>query len=239
MCVVAGGEQKHLGIERGQHGHRDLAKHQVEVCVTGALPERNIDREAGRVAAPHLGGGASPRIERVLMCREIQHPGVVVEDPLRPIAVMHVVVDDRHPRHAAGQRMRRGDRGVVVETEAHGTLPLGVVPRRTDEGRRRRIMVQRVIDRRHGRAGGQPGYRLGIGRCVGVRVESHPLPRRRTDRVDVARVVHAEQRLGRRGGGRRDATAAGAPARGHPRQDLGPGRLLGMPRGGRVVDEAV
>ena len=63
------------------------------------------------------------------MCRHVEHPGVVVEDVLRAIAVMDVPVDDRHALALLGQ-MRRSDGDIVEQTEAHRPVGHGMVPGR-------------------------------------------------------------------------------------------------------------
>jgi hypothetical protein len=52
---------------------------------------------------------------------------------LRGVAVVDVVVDDRDPADARRARVSGADGDVVEEAEAHGTGPLGMVSRRTDQ----------------------------------------------------------------------------------------------------------
>ena len=49
---------------------------------------------------------------------------------------MHVVVDDGDARQTVGARMRRGDRDVVEQAEAHRAVPLRVMSRRPDHRER-------------------------------------------------------------------------------------------------------
>jgi hypothetical protein len=46
-----------------------------------------------------------------------QHPGVVPEDRLHPVAVVNVDIDVRDPLDALPEHPRDGDRGIVVHTE--------------------------------------------------------------------------------------------------------------------------
>ena len=90
-----------------------------------------------------LVGRAGARIERELVGRDVEDARVVVEHPLRAVAVVDVDVDDRDAREPARERVRRGDRDVVEEAEAHRAVALGVVARRPDQ-RERRLAARRA-----------------------------------------------------------------------------------------------
>ena len=61
-----------------------------------------------------------PGIERPLVDRAEQHGRVGVEDVVRPVAVVHVPVEDQHPLDPVRRpRVGRRDRHVVEEAEAH------------------------------------------------------------------------------------------------------------------------
>ena len=69
------------------------------------------------------------------MQRDEQHAVVLPEDLLRAVAVMHVVVDDRHAADAMlGLHVTGSDGDVVDETEAHRRPGPGVMPRRPHQG---------------------------------------------------------------------------------------------------------
>ena len=57
---------------------------------------------------------------------DVEHPGVVPEDGLGPVAVVGVPVEDQHPFPFGGQ-VGRCHRHVVEEAEAHGPGRQGVV----------------------------------------------------------------------------------------------------------------
>ena len=99
------------------------------------------------------------------MQRDEENGVVVLEDRLRPVAVVDVPVEDRHPLDAELRlRPPRRDRNVVEEAEPHRAVPQGVVPRGTDDGE------TATPDRLDGSAGGQ---------------QSRFVARRRADRVRV------------------------------------------------------
>src|SRR5690606_1497365 len=71
------------------------------------------------------------RIERMLVETTHQNTRIIEEDIFRAVAVMHVEIDDGHPRKAVMlQSVRRSTRHVVEETEAHRTPCFGMVARR-------------------------------------------------------------------------------------------------------------
>ena len=107
-----------------------------------------------------LARGAGARIERELVRRHEQHRRILVEDPLRAVAVMHVVVDDRDAGAAARARVGRADGDVVVETEAHRAIGFGVMARRAHQRQRARsCRRRRARDRRRSAPRPRPGGR--------------------------------------------------------------------------------
>ena len=81
---------------------------------------------------------------------------VALEDVLRAVAVVHVVVDDRHLVRAERPRVRRADGDVVEQAEPHRAAAFRVVPRRPHERRRRDVRRRHhPLDGIHHRAGGQ------------------------------------------------------------------------------------
>ena len=101
-------------------------------------------------------GGPVPGIERMLVGRDVEHVGVVPEDLLGAVAVVHVPVDDQHPL-APRRARRRGDGDVVDETEAHGPVGGRVVTGRPDRARTRR--PRRAARARPARRGPAPAAR--------------------------------------------------------------------------------
>ena len=118
-----------------------------------------------------------------------EHRVVVAEDRVRPVAVMHVPVDDRDTFDAElplCDARRNGD--VVEDAEAHRALPQRVMPRRAHE---REAAVERRLDR------GAGGEHRGLVRRVGRhRVVVEPL--RRLDARALRDVLRACGRAGRR-----------------------------------------
>ncbi len=86
---------------------------------SGPCPETNLVRCAGA------------GVVRKLVHRDVEHFRFVLEDVLRAVAVVDVDIDDGDATGAEAAGMRGGYRHVVVETEAHGAVVLGVVPRGT------------------------------------------------------------------------------------------------------------
>ena len=81
-----------------------------------ARGERNVHRRALARASAALGAAPGPRIERVLVERDVEHIRVVPEDRLGAVSVVRVPVEHRHPLDAARPahgppRRRRGSRG--------------------------------------------------------------------------------------------------------------------------------
>ena len=87
---------------------------------------------------------------RVLVQRDGQHAGVVVEGGLRAVAVVDVPVNDRDALEAAvRQRVVDRDGGVAEQAEAHAGVGHRVVPGRADERER---VAHRAVE--HGVHGG-------------------------------------------------------------------------------------
>ena len=102
---------------------RDLAPHDI---ARRSGREWKVERQHRGVRPADLAGPSGARIEGVLMGRDVQHVGIVPEDRLRAVAVMHVPVHDEHP--LAPSRARRGRHGdVVQQAEAHGAFRQRVV----------------------------------------------------------------------------------------------------------------
>ena len=145
---------------------------------------------------------AGVRIERVLEEARHQHPFVVREDVLGPVAVMHVEVDDRDPFEPMDlERMERPDRNVVEEAEAHRGRLARVVPGRAHRAERvREFLAHHAVggvDHRAGRAQGRlPGVR--VHRRVRVDGPVSLLWYAGFQPFDVRRVVRSDERFERR-----------------------------------------
>ncbi len=103
------------------------------------------------------------------MGRHVQHVRIVVEDVLGAVAVVHVPIDDRHALPGCCE-LRRSDRDVVEEAEAHRPVGHGMVSRRAArrKGDVTRSGLERVDGVEHGtggpqRGGPRPGRRVRVG----------------------------------------------------------------------------
>ena len=134
MRVETGRNHHEIGAERIEpRQDRDL-EGLAKFVGAVACPQGGIDDRALRAS---FRGCAGAGIERHLVDRGVEHAGILPEDVLRAVAVMHVPVDDGDafgPMRCL--RVAGRDRGMVEEAEAHGALALGMVPGRAhrDEG---------------------------------------------------------------------------------------------------------
>ena len=93
---------------------RDAVERLQVLGVARAGRHREIDRGSRPVAPADLVQPAGPGIQRPLVQRHEQHRRVLPVDVLRPVAVVDVPVEDRHPLDAvlrlrvAGRDRRRG-----------------------------------------------------------------------------------------------------------------------------------
>ena len=99
------------------------------------------------------------------------HAGIVVEDLLGAVAVVHVEVDDGHAGKPARPRVGRGHGHVVEEAEPHRAVALGVMTGRTHqtEGRLASQCGLRCLDRRTGRTSGMH-VDVWIERGIGIKM---------------------------------------------------------------------
>ena len=133
------------------------------------------------------------------MGRDVEHVGVVPEDVLGAVPVVHVPVDDEDPL-AEGRARRRGDGHVVDEAEAHGPVGGGVMAGRPDgdEGDALAALLECL-------QGGQPGpgsapcRRPRVRPRVGVGVDvAASLRAERREAGEIGRVMDPRQLLQRR-----------------------------------------
>ncbi len=212
MGVEAGRDQDELGAELGGDRHDQLGERGDVLVVAGARGQRHVDGTATALAGADLAGRARPRVEGVLVRRDVEHAGIVVEAPLRPVAVMHVPIDDQQPLEAvACAQVARADGDVVEQAKAHGPIRLGVVAGRPNE-REAVVDVARHdrVEDREVAAGGEARGLVRPRRRRGVGVEGEePLPRRRHDPLDVlAAVIQRQLAGGRRPRPERDQPVA-------------------------------
>ena len=94
--VEPGGDEHEVGGERGDGGDDDLVERVEVAAVTRPGRQRDVDGAAGA-------GALAPLVEGARARREHRCPGgwrssarraLVVEHRLRPVAVVHVPVDD-------------------------------------------------------------------------------------------------------------------------------------------------
>ena len=143
------------------HGRDHHLVERVQVAaVTGARWQRDVDRAARAGARAALVEGARARREHVVLVdRDREHVGVLVEHRLRAVAVVDVPVDDRDAIHAAHRPgVRRGDGQVAEHAEAHARRRDGVVARWAHQ----RVgvvdgCVEHGVDAGDHGAGGTPG----------------------------------------------------------------------------------
>ena len=154
--VLAGADDQQVGPERAQH-RRDDRVDRVQVAVVArAGGQRDVDVRALAGARPaHLELAAVGGVEPVLVQRDGQHGRVVEEDRLRPVAVVHVPVEDRDALHAAlALRPARRHAVLLKRQKPIGGLALGVVAGRPQQ--RERVVELALQHRLGGRRAGRP-----------------------------------------------------------------------------------
>jgi hypothetical protein len=122
------GDQQ-LRLERAdQRRHHRVERGEVQV-VGGARRQRQVgDGAAGGALADLVGEpGAGEQVAPGLVHRDRQHPGLLGEDRLDPVAVVDVDVDVGDPLDALLQQPGDRHRRVVVDAEAAGPVAHGVV----------------------------------------------------------------------------------------------------------------
>ena len=160
--------------------------------------------------------------------------------------MVNIEIDHRDaPQAMVPARVRSTYGDVVEQAESHGPVWLGVVAGRADggEGILRGTAEDRV-DRRRDRARGAHRRIAGCGAETGIGVEigGSRLRHRLQNTIHVFRAVHQKQSVARRQRGLDpgDGTGRDGPRRLPPLQAiehrLEPGRRLGMPRSGVVID---
>ena len=155
---------------------------------------------------------AGPREEHLaaLVQRDRQHPGVVPEDPLHPVAVVGVDVDVGHPLRALVEQPADADRDVVVDAEAADPVRHRVVQAAGDVGAVHALARPDLPHRLDGGAG-DVGGRLVHVREDGVVVAAEPVRRVVGPRVPAGRTAppRSARPSARWPARRRTATGAG------------------------------
>ena len=140
-----------------------------ERVVVGSRRERHVEVAARSPAAAGLVGEADHErvgARRVAVERHVLHVVTVVEDLLRPVAVVVVDVEHRHLRAGGAGDPVRGDRRVVEEAVAAVHRRAGVVTRRPAQAVRRRGAVEHEL---RGRERGVHRAARGDERALGQR----------------------------------------------------------------------
>ena len=119
MGVEAGGDDEELRLELAER-FREFRPESLDHCfVTASRGERHVQvRAFARALAGDFRRAARPRVERVLVGGEKEHAGILQEDRLRAIAVVHVPIDDHYAlKLVLFLRVAGGDGGVREKTE--------------------------------------------------------------------------------------------------------------------------
>ena len=111
--------------KRGEHGFVAAAFGQRDVEIEPfALARAGVFRRAARA-----------RVKRILVRGKIKYRRILVSHHLRPVAVVHVPIDDHDALDAVFfPRVTRGDGCVAEKTKSLGRLGHGVVSGRTHRG---------------------------------------------------------------------------------------------------------
>lgn len=113
----------------------------------GVGRDRQVHHVGGRIIV------SRKRIVRVLENAAHQHARIVPEHGLGTVAMVNIKIDDGYPLQAAPfQRMGRGNRDIVEQTEPHRPSWLGMVSGRPHGAEGTLCLaVQDAVDRMHGR----------------------------------------------------------------------------------------
>ena len=145
MRVEAAADDDELRRE-GLGDSVEILREQLEVFRRReASLERAVERGATTLSGARFVGHAGARVVRVHVQRIVKHARVVVEDILGAVPVVYVPVDDKYVAASDGLEVAGGDRDVIEETESHCLLPRGVMPRRTNEAKRRLLVAAKTL----------------------------------------------------------------------------------------------
>ncbi len=133
MGVEACRNDDQIRSELLEHRGHESAPHGDIVRVSATSFERNIQRKAKTLASSDLRRVAGAWVERKLMSGHVEDARVVVENPLRAVAVVHVEVNNRDASRPTLKRTCRRNGGIVIEAEAHRAVAFSVMAGRADE----------------------------------------------------------------------------------------------------------
>ncbi len=133
--IEAGGHQDQVRSELLQNPGDESAVDRGVLGVALATGEGDVDRGPGRLAAPGLHCGATPRIQGVLVRGDVEGLRIVPKGALGPVAMVHVEVHHRDALMTVDYAgVSRGDRDAIEEAKAHRPRWFGVMSWRSDEG---------------------------------------------------------------------------------------------------------
>ena len=195
--VEAGRDDDQVRAEGLRDGQEDLVEGRAQVGVGPSRGERHVHRVAGAGALARLVGRTGPRVEGELVHRLVEHVAALPERRLRPVPVVHVPVQDEHPRCAERPRRLGRHRGVVEEAEPHHLVRLGVVTGRADQREGRPVAsAEHRLHRLDGRACRRQRRVVGAGRGEGVHVDGHVAACQPSELLQQLRLVHPGDFLG-------------------------------------------
>lgn len=138
MGIEAGGDQKKLRREFIQSRHDGAVEGRKILGISRVRIERNVKRKPLAPSRPLLPREARAGIARarMLVKADKQNAVVLLEDRLRPVAVVNVEIDDRDaPDPVCALKVSGRDGDVIEETKPHRPIRLGVMPRRPHRGK--------------------------------------------------------------------------------------------------------
>jgi hypothetical protein len=196
MAVEAGAQQDELRADTiGQLGHGRFESLDI-LSTRRAEFERQIELRAERGAFANLTHVAGPWIKGPAMDREESDLFVAPEDLLGAVAVMHIPVDDQNAIESEFvDRQPGADRHVVKQAKAHRRGGTGVVPRRANETKGRRIFpANNPLDGIRNRPGRQQRHVERF--CANDRIDFNrpsTAAGELRDRGDIVRIMHPRQ----------------------------------------------
>ena len=187
--VEAGGDEQQGGGEGLEDGQHDEAHRREVVRVRIAIrPPRHVEGCPQAGAFARLVGGARLGVPPLAVAMEgdVEDARVVVEDGLRPVAVVHVPVQNRHlARRAALEHHAGRHRHRIEKAKALGVMAVGVVGARV------------VAGRAHERKRGGRALLVALGLAQhGARRVDDAAARQPRCRIRLGRVVHAARPVG-------------------------------------------
>ena len=167
--VKACGNVDELGAEGLQRGNPGLVHQRAELGAAGAAGHSDMHHVAATGLLVLAQG-----VEAFFKDGAHQHAVVAIEDVGAAVAVVHIKVDQSHPREAMHiQGMADADGHVVEEAKPHAGGAFGMVARRAHIAERGvHLAADHQIGGQHGRAGRTQGRLHGVGVHEGVGVHA-------------------------------------------------------------------